>query len=151
MPSKKPASSSSENESAQSQPRASGTIVRPIPRMPVRRPPQRSARMPIGSRSSAPPSVGVATSSPFSSGESGSSAMMYVTRTPSSPQTIKLTSKYRNAAISVGRWPERRKDLVSMGVGGRLAGGQSVGGQSVGGQSVGGQSVGGGWSVVVGR
>ena len=25
------------------------------------------------------------------------------------PQTMKLTSKYRKAAISVGRWPARRK------------------------------------------
>src|SRR3989344_429144 len=61
--------------------------------------------MPMGMRNSAPQRMGMATTPNFSSSVSPSSWLRYSDSGPSTTQTMKLTSKYRNADSNVGQCP----------------------------------------------
>lgn len=64
-----------------------------MPIKPVRRPPIRSASIPITGRNSEPPSSGMAVSSPCCVEESPSSSRRNGARGPSITHVMKLTSK----------------------------------------------------------
>ena len=68
-----------------------------------------SASMPSGTRSRAPNSTGMATTVNFCDTSRAMSCAMYSDSGPSTTHTMKLKSKYKNAASSVGQWPLRRK------------------------------------------
>ena len=109
--------------SAQSQPRSSGSIVEAMPRMPVRLAPMWSVSRPRTRRSNAPPSSGTATIRPFCESDRPNSGTIEFASAPGRIQTMKLTSKYRNALSKVGEWPARRKSRKSISSGLRGRGG----------------------------
>src|SRR3989338_3318591 len=70
---------------------------------------RRSARKPISRRSTAPARIGVATIRPRCWAVRSRSVAICTASGPSTYQTIKLRSKYRNAANKVGVWPDFQK------------------------------------------
>jgi hypothetical protein len=84
------------------------------PMMPVFLGPMRSTSTPLTSRSSAPASTGMATIRPFWAGSRWKSLAMATPSGPRITQTMKLRSKYRNAANRVGVWPAFRKSREIM-------------------------------------
>src|SRR3990167_4999424 len=70
---------------------------------------RRSARKPISKRNMAPARIGVATIRPRCCAVRSRAVAICTASGPSTYQTIKLRSKYRNAANKVGVWPDFQK------------------------------------------
>jgi hypothetical protein len=106
-PSMRPTARSDEKVEAQSHPRDSGTKRKARSAIPARRPPMRSPRMPSGIRSRDPERMGTATISPFCATFKPAAEAANTPRAPSRTHSMKLRSKWRKQAMSVGRWPVR--------------------------------------------
>src|SRR5271170_2290605 len=78
--------------------------------------PTRSTNSPSKIRKQAPARIGSATMNPFCSAERFSDSPICAPRGPSTVQTMKLKSKYKKAARSVGQWPEflRSDSFISL-------------------------------------
>jgi len=105
VPSSRPTPISIGSDPGSSQPAVSGRKSSASRAMPTRLLPIRSLSRPTTTRVSEPLSSGIATTSPFCAGVRCTLSAMKIPSAPSSTQSMKLRSKCRKQAISVGRCP----------------------------------------------